>query len=179
MDCRRFRENHLAFLDDALASVEMVGMERHLAECERCARHDTAVRRGLLLFRNMPSIQPSADFGERLNRRIREACALDRLRAAAERPVQAPGIGLFAATAFGVLAASLLAVTTLDWNKNALETLPPVVATLPAEVTHPMADPVIVASASAGMPIWPTALLIEDAPTQFMQAQFQLASWSR
>jgi hypothetical protein len=179
MDCRRFRENHLAFLDDALAPVEMVGMERHLAECERCARHDTAVRRGLLLFRNLPAIQPSADFGDRLNTRIREACALDRLRAAAERPVQAPGLGLFATTAFGVLAASLLAVTTLDWNKSAIVTLPPVVATLPAQETHPMADPVIVASASAGMPIWPAALLIEEAPTQFMQAQFRQASWTR
>ena len=179
MDCRRFRENHLAFLDDALAPLEMVGMERHLAECEPCARHDTAVRRGLLLFRNLPAIQPSADFGVRLNAKIREASALDRLRAAAERPAQAPGLGLFATTAFGVLAASLLAVTTLDWNKTPIEALPPVVATLPAQETHPMADPIIVASASAGMPIWPAAFLVEEAPTHFMRTQFRQASWTR
>lgn len=178
MDCRRFRDNHLAFLDDALEPADMVGMERHLAGCERCARHDTAVRRGLLVFRNLPAIEPSDDFNVRLSARIREASALDRLRAAAERPARAPGLGLFAASAFGLLAASLLAVATLDWDKTAVETLPPVVATRPAEETHPMADPIIVASASAGVPVWPAALLIEEAPTHFMRAQFRQASWA-
>ena len=179
MDCRRFRDNHLAFLDDALPAVEVVVMQRHIAECDRCARHDTAVRRGLLLFRNMPAIEPSADFGERLNARIRESCALDRLRAAAERPAQAPGLGLFAATAAGVLAASLLAVTTLDWNKTSVAALPPVVATLPAQETHPMANPAIIASVSAGLPVWPTAMLVEEAPRHFMRTQFRQASYSR
>jgi hypothetical protein len=179
MDCRRFRDQHLAFLDDAMSSVETVAMQRHIAECDRCARHDTAVRRGLLLFRNMPVIEPSADFGERLDARIREACALDRLRAAAERPMQAPGLGLFAATAAGVLAASLLAVTTLDWNKTSIVELPPVVATLPAHELSPMADPAIVASVSAGMPVWPAAMLVEEAPNHFMRTQFHLATWSR
>ena len=180
MDCRRFKDNHLSFLDDALPAVETVVMQRHLAECERCARHDIAVRRGLMVFRNLPTIELSSGFSERLNARLRETTALDRLRAAAERPHRAPGLGMFAATATGLLAASLLAVTTLDWNKPASDlALPPVIATMPAQDPNPMADPAIVASVSAGMPVWPAALLVEEAPSHFMRSQFQFASYSR
>jgi len=40
MDCREFCEQHLAFVDDTLAGVELVRMQGHIAECESCAKHD-------------------------------------------------------------------------------------------------------------------------------------------
>ena len=72
MDCREFHKKHCAFIDDTLSGIELVGVQRHIAECEDCAKHDAIVRRSLLVFRNLPRIEPSADFSERLNVRLRE-----------------------------------------------------------------------------------------------------------
>jgi hypothetical protein len=77
MDCRDFQENHFAFVDDTLPGVELVGMQMHLNECEKCAKHDANVRRSLMLFRNLPSIEPSADFSLRLQQKLAQAKAQD------------------------------------------------------------------------------------------------------
>jgi len=37
----------------------------------------------------------------------------------------------------------------------------------------------VVASVSSGMPLWPAALIAEQAPMHFVNSEFQLASWSR
>src|SRR5687767_656151 len=103
MDCREFKEKHVAYVDDVLSAVETEGMRRHLRACARCARHDTCVRRGLMLARNLPRIEPSADFMERLQARIRE---IDRFDGAAARR----GLpGLFPG-AFALLAASVVGI---------------------------------------------------------------------
>src|SRR5215204_4475062 len=70
MDCRSFRSKHVAFVDDFLPGEDVVAMERHLAECERCATHDAKVRRSLLVFKNLPAVEPSPDFYARLSARI-------------------------------------------------------------------------------------------------------------
>ena len=70
MNCREFRRKHDEYLDDTLSAMEMDAASAHLRECERCARQDTRVRRALLLARNLPRIQPSPVFGERLQRRL-------------------------------------------------------------------------------------------------------------
>src|SRR5947207_13717723 len=72
MDCHEFCDKHLAFVDDTLAGIELVRMQRHIAECESCAKQDAKIRRALLLFRNLPSIEPSADFSQRLEARLKE-----------------------------------------------------------------------------------------------------------
>ena len=115
MDCRSFRDNHLAFLDDALDDADLVAMQCHLAECEACAQHDTAVRRSLLVFRNLPPIQPSADFQARLEQRL---CAVRRAMHAAQAMSthRGPGLGTFAATAAGVMVAGYLLTAAFDWN---------------------------------------------------------------
>src|SRR4051812_36004720 len=77
MDCRHFQENHFAFVDDTLPGIELVGMQMHLLECEECSKYDSTVRRSLMLFRNIPPIQPSADFSARLNKKLEEAKAFD------------------------------------------------------------------------------------------------------
>ena len=72
MDCREFREKHVGYVDDTLSAVEMEAMHRHVRSCYRCARQDTAVRRGLLLVHNLPQIEPSSDFMAKLSDRIAE-----------------------------------------------------------------------------------------------------------
>src|SRR5215218_10317155 len=91
MDCRAFRKHHLAFVDNTMSDAELVAMHHHLAECEGCSRHDTAVRRGLLVFRNLPAIQPSADFKQRLHSKLQH------LHYAESRAqlYRGPGVGAF------------------------------------------------------------------------------------
>ena len=95
MDCRGFRSKHVAFVDDFLSGEEVVAMQRHLLECEQCAAHDAKVRRALLVFRNLPTVEPSSDFYTRLRARIES----ERTAAFARPTIAArgPGIGTFMA----------------------------------------------------------------------------------
>src|SRR3954470_19558788 len=79
MDCREFCEQHVAYVDDTLAGIELVRMQRHIAECESCAKHDAKIRRALLLFRNLSPIEPSPGFSTRLEARLKECHSEDRL----------------------------------------------------------------------------------------------------
>ncbi|GJG85817.1 hypothetical protein tb265_09980 [Gemmatimonadetes bacterium T265] len=72
MDCSEFRRHHLAYVDDTLPGDVLVAAERHRVECAACGAHDTLVRRSLLLARNLPTIEPSADFAARLEARLRD-----------------------------------------------------------------------------------------------------------
>lgn len=70
MDCSAFRRHHLAYVDDTLPGDLVVAAARHVAECPACARHDTAVRRSLLLARNLAPVRCSDDFAARLEARL-------------------------------------------------------------------------------------------------------------
>jgi anti-sigma factor RsiW len=71
MDCHRFRESHLAYLDDTLPGEAMARVRQHLTECAACAALDARVRRAVMLVRNhAPEIAPSADFRLRLAARL-------------------------------------------------------------------------------------------------------------
>ncbi len=156
MDCREFRDKHSGFVDDVLPGVEMAALQRHLAECPRCARHDTRVRRALLLFRNLPEIRPSADFSERLNARLR---AVRSAGVASVHP--GPGVGAFVGAASRVVALGYLAAVAAEMREPRDVVLPPVVATVPAPAA--ISTPVLLASASTGMPVWPAAYLAEPS----------------
>jgi hypothetical protein len=74
MDCSAFHRHHVAYVDDTLPRDLLVAAARHAAECPACARHDTAVRRALLLARNACTgapLQCSPDFAARLEARLR------------------------------------------------------------------------------------------------------------
>jgi hypothetical protein len=175
MDCRAFRKNHVAFVDDLLPGIDMVSMECHLSECAPCARHDMLVRRSLLLFRNVPSIQPSADFAARLDARLRDCRALERM------PHVAPASGSWSmiSVAAGALVAGYLALTVPEWIAPASDVeLAPAVAYEPPPRTPPLANPAVLASVSTGIPLWSAMLLAEQAPAHFA-AEFQLAGWTR
>ena len=66
MDCLEFRNQYLAFADQTLPPEAQSAADMHLASCSICARHDLAMRRGLLVLRNLPSVEPSSDFYVRL-----------------------------------------------------------------------------------------------------------------
>lgn len=70
MDCRTFLKKHVAFVDGTLNAGAEAVMFAHLRACSRCARLDVAVRRGLLVARNLPDVQLSWDFMARLEMRL-------------------------------------------------------------------------------------------------------------
>jgi hypothetical protein len=165
MDCRDFQENHFAFVDDMLPGIELVGMQMHLLECEKCAKQDAAIRRSLMLFRNLPSIEPSPDFSARLQQK------LDVVRAADMAAVQSGGSRKFAAaiafTSVVMLGYIGLSLKQVDFPQDII--LPPVVASSPEPATSPVTSPgtAMVASVPAGLPMWTAALFAEQAPVHF------------
>jgi hypothetical protein len=175
MDCREFGKKHLAFVDDTLSAIDTAAMRRHLQVCSRCARHDTRIRRGLLLARNLPVIQPSADFMERLNVRLREIGPIDRY-AVAPSPYRG-----FSAAAFSAIAASIMAVTLLasvvlrGGSRDTEVRLPPVVASMPEPEPAPVSSPVYVASFMTGMPVWPAVMHAREASLHMANVELRPA----
>ncbi|HEX6059664.1 MAG TPA: zf-HC2 domain-containing protein [Gemmatimonadaceae bacterium] len=186
MDCRRFRQQHVEFVDDTLPGVAMVAMRRHLRSCAACAELDTRVRRSLLVFRNQPRIEPSPEFRARLFARLREDSPLDAAASIDAALRRAPAFwrpngaaGLFSAAA-GLLAAGLLVVAAANvGERDEPLVLPPVVASIPETAHEPMANSALLASVSSGMTVWSAVLMAEQAPMRFAGSEFQLTSWGR
>ena len=176
MDCREFRAQHIGFVDDTLPAVEMDAMHQHLTVCVRCSRHDTAIRRGLLIVRNLPRVELSPDFMDRLNARLHS------LDATAVHPRAASPSYRSSASGFAVLAAGLAliayaALETTRWFSTTEELrLPPVVASVPEAPPSPLADPAFVAAVSTGMPMWPAVLMADQAPMHLANVEFRQAS---
>lgn len=174
MDCRAFRENHVGFVDDVLPAVDMEAMHRHLQSCARCARHDLAVRRGLLIVRNLPPIEPSADFMTKLSNRIAELQASGAVEPAQDYRLTT---GAFAALAAGL---TLFAYVTIEARHRLATpetlTLPPVVATAPATPAPAVNRTAYMAAISTGMPVWPAVLMADEAPRRMADVELQQAS---
>jgi len=174
MDCRDFQENHFAFVDDTLPGIELVGMQMHLLECEKCARHDASVRRSLMLFRNLAPIEPSADFSSRLQEK------LDLVRAADASAAQSGRSRKFAAavafTSVVMLSYIGLSLRQVDFPQDIV--FPPVVASIPEPATSPVTSPgtAMVASVPAGLPMWTAALFAEQAPVHFASIDLTTAA---
>ena len=157
MRCSEFKDLHCSFVDDTLAGVELVRMQRHIAECAECARVDAGVRRSLMLVRSLPPIEPSADFSAKLDARLRE-CRLT------QQVVSSYGFRTVAA--IGAVASLVMlayvAETMRSVDKRPADiVLPPAIAMAVPPDTTPA--PSIVASVSTGIPIWPVALLVEQS----------------
>ena len=170
MDCRTFRRHHCAFVDDVLPGADVVAMARHRAECERCAEFDARVRRSLLLVRNLPPVECSHDFAERLFERLRHT-EVERRSVLAAR---GPGLGTFAAVAATLLVAAGAALVVLDDAPPRELVLRPVVASAPPPppaADDPLSGPAI--AASAGVPMWPALLLADELPMRVAQSGFQ------
>jgi anti-sigma factor RsiW len=181
MDCREFGKKHLAFVDDTLSAVDTAAMRRHLQVCPCCARHDTRIRRGLLLARNLPIVQPSPDFMERLNVRLREVGPVDRYAVTSSHRLFS--IGTFSTIAASIAAVALLASALLGGDSRGSEELrlPPVVASVPEPepAPAPVASPVYVASFMTGMPVWPAVMHAGEASLHMANVELRQASLTR
>lgn len=176
MDCREFHAKHIEFVDDTLPIVEMEMMRGHLRVCRKCARHDTAVRRGLLVVRNLPTIEPSADFMARLNARLQQLHDSDCVRA----EVRAPSLGGFTSLAAGLALAAYIALEAYGrFATPAAIRLAPVVASAPEAVATPVSSPTFAASVSTGMPVWPAVMMLEQAPLRLATVSLQDAAAAR
>ena len=163
MDCREFRDNHSSYIDQRLSGDEEAEMRRHAQECVRCARHDSSVRRSLILVRSLPSIEPSPDFQARLNAR---------LRALPPTPVVSrPPLRSFAAIAASVTLIAYLAAELLLRGTPAALELPPVVASMPETGNNSqVATPALVATVPTGMSVFP-ALMVASQSVHFVAAE--------
>lgn len=177
MDCSQFRDNHVAFVDDTLAGIELVRMQRHIAECATCAGHDAGVRRALLVFRNIPRIDCSPDFSAKLEARIRETALAESL-GSSTRNARIGGVAAVVVSAL-LLGYVIKSLPAAEAGRDIV--MPPVVATVPAlEIPHmESAGPAIVASVSTGLPIWTAALYAEQAPAHFSRPEIILANYTR
>lgn len=176
MYCREFREKHVGFVDDTLPAIDMEEMHHHLRGCARCARHDTAVRRGLMLVRSLPQIEPSAEFMARLNERLAEA----RLHRERDRmPVRTGRLmtGAFAAMAAGLALAGYIAIDVARRASGPAEIeMPPVVASAVEPEPSAFTNPAYVAAISTGMPVWPAVLMADQAPQHLANVELYQAS---
>jgi predicted anti-sigma-YlaC factor YlaD len=167
MDCRKFREAHSLFIDDKCSELEEIEMRSHMRDCEACARHDAVVRRGLLMVRNLPTIEPSAGFRGQLNARLR-AEARD---AAHTEGAMGPTLARYAAIAAMLSGVSLALGRAVRHNLSADYRMAPVVASAPPREASPFGTTALVATVPTGMSIWPAILMASQAPAHFVTTE--------
>lgn len=172
MHCREFRSKHDAYVDDTLSGMDLDAMALHRQLCERCSQLDTRVRRALLIARNIPRIQPSAAFSRRLQARLDAERNSGEARFANDDTFALPGRSMFggryAVVVTGMLMVAGVAATfaMADTREDVIR-MSPVVATLPETEMSPLTSPTMVASVSAGMPMWPAVFVAQQAPWHF------------
>ena len=167
MDCKDFRDRHAPFVDLMCSVQDEREMREHMKACAPCARHDTRIRRSLMMVRSLPTIEPSADFRARLDARLREVRAAERF--ATPRPPRLIA-ARFAALAAGIALVSYVATDLVRRAQTPEIEMPPVVATLPAEPLQ-VATPAMVAAVPTGMSVWPAIMLASQAQIQLVAAE--------
>jgi anti-sigma factor RsiW len=172
MDCREFRDQHLSYVDDTLPGIELVRMQMHLTECPECAKHDATIRRSLMLFRSLPRIEPSSDFSQKLEKKLREAKLAD---AAAISSGRTRRLGA-AVTLSSVLMLGYIGLSLRQVDTPQDIVLPPVVALAKSAEAEPSPGPAaeMIAAVPAGLPLWTAALFAEQTPVHF--ASIELTS---
>ncbi len=190
MDCRSFRRNHLAYLDDTLAGDLMAEAQRHILACDACAAHDSMVRRSLMVARNLPTIEPSAAFQQRLQARLAECREERRSQRDGSREttrsdvdaVMLPMAGsrsawrgprALAAIAAGAVIGTMIwrGVSTPDAPLVAME---PVIASEPVRPEVRYVSPALLQAMATGNPVWPATVIIEQAPTGFVNVDYSM-----
>jgi hypothetical protein len=183
MDCRQFREKHVAFVDDVLPAFEMRAMQQHRIVCARCSRLDTSIRRSLLLVRNLRPIEPSPDFVARLNKRLAQLGPSAQIDVVAPRPLL-PSTAAIAALAAGVVVVAYMAVQTSHYFARPMaQSAVAVTASGPVSLIEPgpapIANAAFMASVPTGIPLWPAVLMAGQAPMHFASADFREAELTR
>lgn len=125
MDCQTFLAGYSAFRDGDVAADEREAFHAHAGSCDACARYDRVVGRGVLVYRALPELEVSSDFGERLRHRLYHE---DMERAWARRRAT-PGAAL--ATAAIAAGIALFAWVPLMSVRDRVPSLPAVAAAAP------------------------------------------------
>ena len=126
IDCNTFIARYSDFRDGDLSWAESVEMEAHVDDCPACAHYDRVLRRGTDVFRALPELEVSDDFGDRLRWRLYQADDEMR-RARSGAPAQAAGTLAIAAAVAAAGCREALAPT--------VGRLPAVAASAPSQAT--------------------------------------------
>lgn len=173
MDCKEFTTLHAAFIDDTLPGFQMAAMREHITACAKCSKRDTEIRRALFLLKNLPPVEVSEGFQDKLRARI-----------TAEGPVyQSHRTASPRYMTWAVAAAAIVALAGMkgwydhEQSANAPVRLPAVTAATPVTLENgDQSATEYVASMSTGIPMWPALMLAEEGPLRF--AGMQNASWA-
>jgi len=173
MDCRKFRDRHALFLDNQVSALEEFELRSHMRYCAACARLDAVLRRGRLLVRNLPEIEPSAGFRARLDARLRADQVADRFtdRFAATPAGAGARVARYAAAAALLVAVTLVTGRAVQRATSPELRLPPVVASVPAHEPSPFGNTGLVATVATGMSIWPAVMMASQAPVHLVAAE--------
>ncbi len=105
MDCCEFREKYSDFADGLLEEEDQLRARRHLAGCPACRRFDAAFRTGVRALRDLPSVEVSRSFGDRLRNRIRHELTV---RSLGMDPLSGAFAALLVMVTFGLVAWDLV-----------------------------------------------------------------------
>lgn len=196
MDCRTFRKHHLAYLDDTLSGDQMASAQRHILVCDACAAHDTLVRRSLMLARSMPTIEPSSAFQERLQARLAE-CRAERASGARwdvadeghiddalfAPPADHGARGLWKSPRTLAAIAAGAVIGTMVWRGVSSSSAPmvsmqPVMISQPTPAKVQYVSPALLQAMATGNPVWPATVIIDEAPTGFVNSGFVNVDYS-
>lgn len=127
MSCDEFIQGYSEYRDGLLSDEARARFDRHVERCDRCARYDSVVDRGVGLWCGLPGAKASPDFLPRLQHRlyhVDDAARLTSRRA------------LGSAALVAVASVGLLAVTWLPFaTRMTVEVeLPPVAVKAPVAV---------------------------------------------
>jgi predicted anti-sigma-YlaC factor YlaD len=171
MDCRAFRQSHVAFVDDTLPGVDQQAMHDHLRRCAACAQLDARVRRSLMAARSLDPIVPSEGFSARLRSRL----DVERRRSIVATPLtRGPSFVAFAAIAATVVGVGILAVEFQMAEESAADVprLAGIVASVPAiPETLFASSSALAAAVSTSAPVWSLAYVADQMPIRFATAQ--------
>lgn len=159
MNCREFKSKHVGYIDDLLPAADMLEMRRHILACSRCESLDIRIRRSLLVMRNLPQIEPSADFFSRLNEALKEA-----------PPPERAGPTARMAASFVMVTAALAAAVYFAMAFSTGRPGPEVTSAPTASAVAPVSDITLATAAPAGVPIWPAMFMLGELPMQMASA---------
>jgi hypothetical protein len=197
MDCREFRKQHFAYLDDTMPGDDMAAAQRHIMSCDNCAAHDTMVRRSLMLVRNMSVIEPSVEFRQRMQERLSQTRAetqREKFLLAEREAVTKPRLMVSQPLFMTAVAATVLVAGAVVWHQQQTLTPSSMVSMQSAQPIEPSASlasasdttqqeiylaPGIVQAMATGNPMWPAALMVDDAAAHFVNTGFQQVKATR
>lgn len=166
MKCREFKSNHVGFIDDLLSAADMSEMRRHLHSCPQCSTLDTRIRRSLLVVRNLPQIEPSADFFFRLSEALKQAPPPESGR----RPLTTAAAVTALTAALAAAVYFTMAVSGVAHRPATSHPVSATTASLPAQPV-PMNEATIAAAVPAGVPMWPAMFMVGELPTHLANAE--------